>query len=50
VAETTLKKDMRSEREIIRLLLAFANRDEYNRVVLMNGSRVNASAKIVGFF
>jgi len=36
---------MRSEREIINLLLAFANREENIRVVLMNGSRVNPNVQ-----
>ena len=36
---------MRSEQEILRLVLDFANRDDHIRLVLLNGSRVNPNVK-----
>jgi len=37
---------MRSEEEILDLILNYAHRDEDVRAVVMNGSRVNSNAKI----
>ena len=39
------ENEMRSEQEIINLLLDFARKEENIRAVLMNGSRVNSNIK-----